>query len=391
MIALKNSDFGRKKPNGTLYRLRVNRVRSKTAPGTTLRIPEKSLSGQACVIILSLLLVLSTIHAQQPVTATVHRNDGLVRSVQIRTANNNGIMWTGRGAPNPEFMPHDEIAYVDFAEPDLWEEANNDYYQGDYTKAIAAFSSIANNAYAHFHPTPGNYASLARLRLIECYRETGNAKAIVETAAKLQGGSLPKAYRARMEVVEAWAELGKGKWNEALQKAESISANPIAPDRNDLGFIKAIALEKTGKTNEAIIAYGTAFTVDFGGSRLLAKRALQNAILLLINQNNPDRETELHSLVHTYAKVYNKGSLWDGAPAKAVELLERKLDLPEIKAKPKEKPAAAESETAAEPKRPEKPDANAPGKSKTKGKAKVPRKGNTKGAPKGGKAANKPK
>ncbi|MDF1739089.1 MAG: hypothetical protein P1U86_08015 [Verrucomicrobiales bacterium] len=293
------------------------------------------------------ILSLATARAQQTVDATVHRNDGLIESVRIHSANSNGIMWSDKDTPNPQLMRHNEIATVDFPEPDLWEEGNDYFYKGEFTKAIAAFSRLAGNPRGNFHPTPGNYTSLARLRLIECFRETGNAGAIVKTAASLNGQALPKKERGRIAVISAWADLGNENWEQALTKAESIPANPIAPDRNDLGFIKAMALEKTGKPEEAIIAYGTAYTVDFGASRELAKRAVKNAILLLIDLEGKEREGELHALVHTYAKVYNQGNLWEDAPAIAVELLEKSLNLPEKEEAPAEEPPLeADSEMA---------------------------------------------
>lgn len=306
-------------------------------------------------VLLFLFLGLPATRAQQQsITASIHLHNGLIRTARIHSANNNGVMWSDRGSPAPQLMPHDQIAVVDFPAPDLWDQGNDYFNKGDFSSAIAAFSSLANDPRNHFHPTPGNYTSLALLRLIDCYRETGDAKAIVRTAAKLDAKSLPDFERSAMEVISAWAELGKGNYEAALTKAEAITPNPISPGRHDLGFIKAICLEKTGKTQEAIIAYGTAYTVDFGGSRELAKRAMQNAILLLLSQGKDSREGELHSLVHAYAKVYNQGKLWEGAPAGAVELLDTELETPasapqttteaQSEAKTMEKPEAEEKE-----------------------------------------------
>ena len=275
------------------------------------------------------LLCLQPARAQQGATnATVHLKNGLIQAVRIHSANENGIQWTDRGTPKPTLRPHSEIARIDFPEPDLWKQANTFFYAGDYTKAIAAYSSLASNPRGNFYPAPGNYTSRARLRLIDCYRETGNAKGIAEVAATLEAESLPQALHGQMEVITCWAELSKGNWDAAITKTDALAANPILPAREDLGFIKAVALENTGRTLEAITAYGTAYTVDFGASRELAKSAVKSAILLLVAANDEGREGELHALVHTYAKVYNQGNLWEGSPAKTVELLSKELELP---------------------------------------------------------------
>ena len=297
-----------------------------------------------------LLLPFFSAFAQQ--NATIHHNDGLIETVKIHSANSSGVMWSDRKNPKPQLMPHDQIAMVDFPETNQWKQGNDYFNKGDFAKAIAAFSSLANDPRGNFHPTPGNFTSRARLRLIECYRETGNTGAIVKVAASLDEKALPKAERNRSAVALAWAELGKENWEGALAKAESISADPIKPDRNDLGFIKAVALENTGKPEEAIIAYGTAYTVDFGASRELAKRALKNAILLLLELNRESREDELQSLVHTYAKVYNKGKLWGEAPAKLTELLEKKVEMPQ---KPEVTEAKAEEDPAITEEKPQGP------------------------------------
>ena len=297
-----------------------------------------------CLILL--LLCLHPAQAQQgTVNASVHLKNGLIQPVKIHSANDSGIQWTGRGAPNPKLLPHSEIARIDFPEPDLWKQANTFFYAGDYTKAIAAYSSLANNPRGNFYPAPGNYTSRARLRLIECYRETGNTKGIAEVAATLKAESLPQSLRTQMEVVSCWAELSQGNWDAVITKADALAANPILPAREDLGFIKAVALEKTGRTQEAITAYGTAYTADFGASRELAKSAIKSAILLLVAANDEGRDGELNALVHTYAKVYNQGNLWEGAPAKAVELLSKGPELPEMEEAPTEAKSDSKAET----------------------------------------------
>ena len=293
-----------------------------------------------------LLVLLQPARAQQsPTDATVHLKNGLIQVGKIHAANDKGIQWTGQGTPNPKLRPHSEIARIDFPEPDSWKQGNTFFHAGEYPKAIAAFSSLADNPGGHYYPAPGNYTSRARLRLIECYRETGNVKGIGEVAATLKAESLPKSLHPQMEVIVCWAELSQGNWDAAITKADALAANPILPGREDLGYIKAVALENAGRTQEAITAYGTAYTVDFGASRELAKRAAKNAMLLLVAANDEGREGELHALVHTYAKVYHQGELWEGAPAKAVELLSKELEGPVMEEASTEEESNSKAET----------------------------------------------
>ncbi len=334
--------------------------------------PVRSMRIQGCLILGCLLLLfLPMARAQQgSTTATVHLKNGLIQQVQIRAVNNNGIQWTGRNTPNPKVLPHSEIARIDFPEPDLWKQGNRFFYAGDYPKAIAAFSSLAKNPVGNFYPAPGNYTSRAQLRLIDCFRETGNAKGIAEVAAALKAESLPPTLRGQMDVIACWAELSQGNWEAAITQVDALEANPILPARSDLGYIKAVALENTGRSREAITAYGAAYTVDFGGSRELAKRSIQSAIQLLLAANDEGRAGELLSLVHTYAKVYNEGELWEGAPAKAVELLNKELEGTgnEAASAEEESESEGEGESKAEPKEAE-PTEPADGKAKAKGKA----------------------
>jgi len=312
----------------------------------------------------ALLVPVATAYAQRPTDTTLHLSDGRVQEITLISANETGIIWTERNDSTTQLTPHNRIARVDFPVPEIWKVAEEAFYKGDFATAIAAFSVLAKNPDINFYPTPGNFTSLGRLRLIECFRETGNANAIAETAATIDGKALPMAKRNRMAVIEVWAELTTGDWGEVLTKAEAVSSNPIANGRNELGFIKALALEKTGKHKEAIIAYGTAYTVNFGASRELAKRAMKNTILLLVELDHEERESELHALVHTYAKVHNRGKLWEGAPPRVVELLKTKLDMPP-KLATEEKPKKGEPE---EPKEssPESPGKGGSAKSKKK-------------------------
>lgn len=264
----------------------------------------------------------------QAIEARIILTTGQSQYAEISSVTKSGVMWSTIGSDvPPRVLAYEKIDRVDFPEPDFWLQANQDFNRGNYQKAVARFLEIANNRKGHYYPTPGNYASLATMRIIDCCRELGQPEKIVPFADKLDPQSLTSTERNRWPLVQAWSALGKGEWQAALDKADAFELTPLQTGSADRGYIRGLALEKLGKPAEAIMAYAEAYTFEFGSRGALPKKALQQSITLLESLEQNSRRTELHAMVHTYAHAFDEGHLWEDAGPVARDLLAESLDI----------------------------------------------------------------
>ena len=199
----------------------------------------------------------------QAIEARIILTTGQSQYAEISSVTKSGVMWSTIGSDvPPRVLAYEKIDRVDFPEPDFWLQANQDFNRGNYQKAVARFLEIANNRKGHYYPTPGNYASLATMRIIDCCRELGQPEKIVPFADKLDPQSLTSTERNRWPLVQAWSALGKGEWQAALDKADAFELTPLQTGSADRGYIRGLALEKLGKPAEAIMAYAEAYTFN---------------------------------------------------------------------------------------------------------------------------------
>lgn len=283
-----------------------------------LKLHTLLLAGLGC------LLALPSFAVQVKITLS----NGKVQYAELSATAKTGVMWTGVDSEiPPRLMPYKQISHIEFPTPNYWLQANQEFVRGDYQKAIVRFLNIANNKEANFHPAPGNYSSLAMIRVIDCCREIGAAEKIVPIAEKLDPASLPPEQRKKLPLINSWVALGKKDWEAALTNASAIPVNPLQIGSTDRGYIRGMALEKLGRIEPAIMAYAEAYTMEFGSRGVLPKLALENATRLLESLDNENRREELRALVHTYAHVHEKGVLWEGAGPIARDLLAEPLDI----------------------------------------------------------------
>ena len=252
--------------------------------------------------------------------------NGQIEFVNVISANATGITWAHSGVSNPRHMPHQQIARIEFPEPGNWQIAESLYHKGEWEKAIAEFTTISNDGAANFYPAPGNYTSLARMRIIDCYREMGKYPEITKVVSTFRPESLPVFRRHGYRIAECWAELGKGNWDATLEKVNAVGLKGTDPGSGELGFIRGVIWERKANPKEAILAYASAYSLDFGSQPGTAKRALEASMRILESLGDENRRHELQAMVHTYARTFNKGKLHAAAPTSATELLGEKID-----------------------------------------------------------------
>tara|TARA_R110002096_G_scaffold316010_22_gene510472 strand:+ start:3874 stop:5136 length:1263 start_codon:yes stop_codon:yes gene_type:complete len=221
-------------------------------------------------------------------------------------------------------VPMNQVDYIDFPAPRVWEEMMTAFGNGDYAAAAVGFAPVSNNkTRATYYPAPGNFANLAERRLLDCYRKTRNWGELRYVFMKSEWEKLPIMEREIRPVMAVWAAIGGEEWDQALKLADEAERQ-IPGMANELGFARAMAYKGKGDSKGAVIALAEAFGPHPGMDRAMAEEALAEAANIL--REDPERQPELQALVHIYAGLFGQGKLWDGAPPLFQELLAKAID-----------------------------------------------------------------
>ena len=222
-------------------------------------------------------------------------------------------------------FPLDEVSHVEFPEPRQWEEVLELFEAEDYDKAIQRFKVIASSSpRLTYYPAPGNFATLANRRLLDCYRKKRDWKSLQSVYKKIDWSRLPKEDRKAQPLMAVWDAIGRKEWDEALELADSAEKKVMGIE-SDLGFARALCFRGKGDANRAVIALAEAYGPYPGQNREMAKETLIEAADILTR--DPERRPELQALVHTYAGLFGEGALWADAKSLTRELLREPLNV----------------------------------------------------------------
>ena len=272
---------------------------------------------------------------------TIHLKDGKSFTVEIIAADRGQVQWKADKNPTSpvQISLQSTVDYVDFPPSDQWTEAENAFESGRLNDAVALYSKVAADKLTTYYPMPGNFSSLAQVRILGCYRISLNQAAIVKQAAVVRGEflNLPPEYRKFDPVIECWIAMSKKKWEDALTAIKK--EKPPGPE----GFLlRGLVLESLGKKDEAVQAYAGAYVMNFGGPVEIAKLALQKSAGILAASGDENRKSEIQAQAKIYRDLFGKGKLWAGAPEWLSKLAAGKIDtLGKADAPAMEKPDSA--------------------------------------------------
>ncbi|MCB1230008.1 MAG: hypothetical protein KDN19_07075 [Verrucomicrobiae bacterium] len=269
--------------------------------------------------------------------ATVFLKDGRAFSGRVSAVESDRVLWKLPSLPQPQAFPYDQVDYVEFPTSPEWREAMSFFENGDFEKAAAAFTKISQDlTKATFFPAPGNFASLAKRRLLDCYRQLRRPAEISNLSKTIDWNRLPASERDVTSIVDCWAAVGREQWDVA--KAALEKAGPeigdIDPASAELAYLHGLILTGTGENEEAMIEFGRVYAPDAAANESMAADSMRRTILLM--QADPERMPELRALLRLYALLHGNGKLWEDA------------------SKPLQKMLAEENASAATPTKPEK-------------------------------------
>jgi len=309
---------------------------------------------------LALLALAAAAARAEPVT--IHLENGARMDVQLVRIDGERIHWR---VDDPDVqvepVPLERIAWVDFPPPKAWETARDAFAEGRYEDALQLFRNIADDRGDLHHPVPGNFASLAQRRILDCQRRLLLAPEVARQVELLekQADALPPQQRALTPVERCWAALGREEWEKARRLAESAEE-----PEHELAYLKGRASQGLGRDEEALEAYTAVYTFGLGSQPRIAADALRRSAEILAALDGEGRRAELRAQLKIYRELYGAGSLWDGAPERLVRLADGEVELmstgegePKPKSKSKSKPDPdqdSESESNPDPKPTEK-------------------------------------
>jgi len=256
--------------------------------------------------------------------ATVHLADGKSVTVELVSVEKGQVQWKNPASSIAQVQSYlrSEIDHVDFAPTGAWKNAEAAFQAGDMPSAITQYQEVVADPIQHFYDIPGNFVSLAQVRILDAHRAEMNSAAIAKQAEIVRGEfpNLPPEYRSVDPVIAAWIEVAKENWKGILDILEEVEqAGP------ETFYLRGLALESLGEWQDAVQQYAGAYVLNFGGSTKITRAALERSANLLAASGDESRRAELQAQAKIYRDLFGRGNLWPGAPAWVVELADAKI------------------------------------------------------------------
>ncbi|MEM0967964.1 MAG: hypothetical protein AAGJ31_01320 [Verrucomicrobiota bacterium] len=274
---------------------------------------------------LLLILIGASLPCAVAESVTVIMKEGSRRTVDLVRHTNSAIFWRIDENANDQTIPFSRLNYVDFPKTTNWIDAQDALSSGRLDEAIQLFSGIAQKKKEHRFPIPGNLASLAQWKLLECYEKKLDAEKVASTAASLvrDRRALPQEYQQFSPVTQIWIAIGQKKWDSAMKMVRTLDGSAR---RNEFSYLSGRVLKEVGKHGEALDAFTETYTFGFGSTPALTRDALRQSVLILDGMGDEGRRPELQAQLKIYQELFGAGELWEGAPETLQALAKEELD-----------------------------------------------------------------
>ena len=355
----------------------------------------KSAPSIAPAIVLGLATVLLGLFSPARVKAQdivgIQLDDGRFIEAIIASIEAEQVKWQSPSGGATQPIPYDRIDSILFTPTPQFAQAMELFENGEIEQAVEAFKPISVDVTNRtYYPAPGNFATLAQRRLLDCYRKLSRATDIAYIQQNIQWQKLPKHEQNLAAIIDLWADVGNGKWEHGIEAAETArkAYRTTDPEVNEIGYLLGTVYKNLEDPESAVVYFGEGYGLVTSNPRLAATSMIESAnILQTMMEEYPEREPELKATLHLYAGLIGNGKLWKGASPPLLTLFERAEGAPKIKPPPGDDPPAEMTDVSkdknATPTAKPEPDPKAGDKGK--GKSTPKGKGNSKGkgTPKG--------
>ena len=255
--------------------------------------------------------------------ATVYFKDGKTATVELEGVDRARLLWKqSSSASEVNSTLRSEVDSVTFPTTETWRKAEDARESGRLEEALKLYREVIADPVSNYFPFPGNFVSLAKERMLQCYRLQLDASKVAAQAkiVREEFFHLPPELKRVEPETAAWTAIADENWEGAITALETVEA-PTA----ETYFLKARALEGLGKSDEAVTEYAGAYVLNFGGSILLTREALRRSSQLVFELGDPEKTAELQAQVKLYRDLYGKGKLWEGAPEQLATLADGEI------------------------------------------------------------------
>ncbi|MEM7145486.1 MAG: hypothetical protein AAF591_10135 [Verrucomicrobiota bacterium] len=285
--------------------------------------------GRVWVLGVGVLGILWSAGAAHGDVSIVHYPDGREISGTVVAVGEKDFRWRLDGSRDEQTTPYSQVEWIEFPPLDGWDDAQLLLEDGQYEEAAAYFDEIASVRHTgNYHPAPGNFATLAQLRALDCYRRVVNLERIVALARLFEPELLPPSEEPPGVILGVWADVGAGDWEEAKVKLDAIEG--IAGDSREaieLGYLRGVVFSELGQPDVGLTELAKTYTINLGTEPDIARAAIQKSTDILVSMELAERMPEVKGLVHLYAGIYGGQELWDGASADLAALKDKDTQL----------------------------------------------------------------
>lgn len=180
-----------------------------------------------------------------------------------------------------------EVVSIYFLELPAYKSAM-DLYQGRrYAEARDRFAQIKTNLKG-LQELPNNPSTLAGFYELECLRRLNDLEGLAKALEGFRKEGLTREHHLRqIDLYILWDAVRTKGWPrlDAICKEQRAEKLP-GYQRAQIGYCHGLALEALGRSSEALNAYATAITADFGATEEITREAALNSLRIL--KNDPE-------------------------------------------------------------------------------------------------------
>jgi tetratricopeptide (TPR) repeat protein len=171
-------------------------------------------------------------------------------------------------------------------EPAEFSEAMDLYQARKYEEAKAKFA-IIKERFKPVQPLENSHAAQAAFYEMECMRRLGDLEGLAAALQKFIKGPLTREWQLRqLELYVIWDAVRTKSWERVdILAKERATARMPGDQRAQVAYCHGLALEALQRPEEALFAYSTAMTADFGASEEIARQSALR--VLAIHMANP--------------------------------------------------------------------------------------------------------
>lgn len=259
-------------------------------------------------------------------SGTIYFNNGKIVEAEIMTANTSSLTWKNYETNQVQTAAYSSFSKVDFQPTGAWVEAEELFTQARYAEAGKAYFEITKNPKESLYPVPGNLASLALRKVMDCHRRLLEPAKVTSISAKIKPElkTMPPELQKLSPTELAWIQAGRKEWAQVVKIAEENKVT--GADATELAFLAGQGSFSLGEKLKALDYYTKAYAFGYGSNPKVAKYSLRKSAEIVSTLNDEERAIELQSQLKIYKELFGAGSLWEGASPDLVKLSKAELD-----------------------------------------------------------------